>query len=546
MCDNANRRESLIRTMDSLPPENEYGNVEYKARLINISDVRVKHLVTQMKWRLEEGKGEAIYEIGVEDDGSISGLNDYELEQSLNTMKIMASQLHAKLTIINEKEVNSGMERRRMIEILVEKEQYSDKLQEIRMAILGSADAGKSTLCGVLSQGELDDGHGGARVNIFRYLHEFKTGKTSSICLTALGFDENGEMLSTKDDDKLTHNCKKIITLIDLAGDKKYLKTTIYGISGYRPNICCIVISGKGPTVITKEHLGFVVALNIPFFIVVTKIDSVNEEHLVKVIKSINNLLGFVSSDKTPVHITNETNAQELARDLYRGKAIIPIISVSLVSGRNLKILKRFIASLENRKVIQKINDIDPLFHVEEAFKITGVGIVVCGSLYQGTLSEGDTICIGPSKDGSFSTAIIESIHRKKQPTRTIHGGETASLAIKIIKNGLITRSLIRKGMVLVGIHKNPRPCKRFSAKFFLLCHSTKYVCVGFQGTVYIGTVCQTVTIVDIKGDALRAGEWCIVTFEFYCSPEFITVGTPLIFREGKTKGMGEVIDICV
>lgn len=49
---------------DRLPPEPEQGNVEYKLKLVNPSNERFEHLVTQMKWRLREGHGEAIYQIG--------------------------------------------------------------------------------------------------------------------------------------------------------------------------------------------------------------------------------------------------------------------------------------------------------------------------------------------------------------------------------------------------------------------------------------------------------------------------------------------------
>lgn len=49
---------------DRLPPEPEQGNIEYKLKLINPSNQRFEHLVTQMKWRLREGHGEAIYQIG--------------------------------------------------------------------------------------------------------------------------------------------------------------------------------------------------------------------------------------------------------------------------------------------------------------------------------------------------------------------------------------------------------------------------------------------------------------------------------------------------
>ena len=36
-----------------------------------------------MKWRLREGQGEAIYEIGVEDNGLMTGLNDDDMVSSI-------------------------------------------------------------------------------------------------------------------------------------------------------------------------------------------------------------------------------------------------------------------------------------------------------------------------------------------------------------------------------------------------------------------------------------------------------------------------------
>ena len=63
-----------------------------------------------------------------------------------------------------------------------------------RLAILGNAQSGKSTLCGVLTQGKLDNGNGQARIAIFRHLHEFRTGKTSSICFDMIGFNKSGQV----------------------------------------------------------------------------------------------------------------------------------------------------------------------------------------------------------------------------------------------------------------------------------------------------------------------------------------------------------------
>lgn len=62
---------------------------------------------------------------------------------------------------------------------------------QITVAVMGNVDVGKSTLLGVLIQGELDDGRGKARLNMLRHLHEIQSGRTSSINHELLGFDSN-------------------------------------------------------------------------------------------------------------------------------------------------------------------------------------------------------------------------------------------------------------------------------------------------------------------------------------------------------------------
>lgn len=45
-----------------------------------------------MKWRLQEGGGEAVYQIGVEDNGMLVGLSDEELRASLKTLHLLAEK----------------------------------------------------------------------------------------------------------------------------------------------------------------------------------------------------------------------------------------------------------------------------------------------------------------------------------------------------------------------------------------------------------------------------------------------------------------------
>jgi GTPase len=72
------------RKIERLVCEDDYGNREYKLKLVNPAPERVQQLTTQMKFRLEEGNGEAIYEIGVEDNGNPLGLCYEDMIQSLS------------------------------------------------------------------------------------------------------------------------------------------------------------------------------------------------------------------------------------------------------------------------------------------------------------------------------------------------------------------------------------------------------------------------------------------------------------------------------
>ena len=73
--------------------------MEYKLKLVNPTSQRLEHLVTQMKWRLREGQGEAIYEIGVEDNGLMTGLNDDDMISSIETLREMARRLEATIQV---------------------------------------------------------------------------------------------------------------------------------------------------------------------------------------------------------------------------------------------------------------------------------------------------------------------------------------------------------------------------------------------------------------------------------------------------------------
>uniref|UniRef100_A0A1I7ZC12 Tr-type G domain-containing protein n=1 Tax=Steinernema glaseri TaxID=37863 RepID=A0A1I7ZC12_9BILA len=551
-----------------LQPENDLGNVEYKARLTNISASRLQHLITQLKWRLREGQGEAIYEIGVEDDGAMKGLEEKELEESLGTLQKMAEALDASLVTLSERDVTpaGSKTKKQVVEVLVRKVPDSQQFIDLKLAVIGCADAGKSTLCGVLTYGELDNGHGKVRLNLFRYLHEIRTGKTSSICMDVIGFDSTGSLVNYKKHsvEDIVECSSKLITLIDLAGDRKYMKTTIYGLTAYAPHFCALVVNAKtGANAVTREHLGIAVALNLPFFVVITKADTVSQAHLEKVQASVETLVKRLSIGRESKLVRTREEAVSAA-SLLGSMKCVPILTVSSVSGLNIDLLSSFLnvlppketskakqAQLSRKPPVFHLSRKPPVFHVEELFNVPKVGDVVYGYLTEGVLREGDRIRIGPDSCGHYFQAAIKSIRRNRQPVRSVHPGEAATIAIKKeqtmelqLRREQTMELQLRRGMSIVSADSFAVSCHEFVARFYLLYHPYNEICIGFQGTVFIGAVCQTATIVAMDRPSIQPCAWVTVRFKFYRNPEYVRVGTPMIFREGRTKGMGEVLEV--
>ena len=133
-------------------------------------------------------------------------------------------------------------------EVLVRKVPDDQQFLDVRVAVVGPVDAGKSTLLGVLTQGELDNGRGRARLNLFRHLHEIQSGHTSSIGHEILGFDSKGEVVdysSCVSAEEICERASKLITFIDLAGHQKYMKTTIFGLTAHCPDFAMLVVGAN-------------------------------------------------------------------------------------------------------------------------------------------------------------------------------------------------------------------------------------------------------------------------------------------------------------
>ncbi|XP_048061892.1 GTP-binding protein 2 [Megalobrama amblycephala] len=527
-----------------LPPEAEEGNIEYKLKLVNPTQYRFEHLATQMKWRLQEGRGEAVYQIGVEDNGLLVGLSEEDMKASLKTLRRMAEKVGADITVLREREVDYDTdEPHRIAEVLVRKVPDDQQFLDLRVAVLGNVDSGKSTLLGVLTQGELDNGRGRARLNLFRHLHEIQTGRTSSISIEILGFDSKGVVVNYSESrtaEEICESASKMITFIDLAGHHKYLKTTIFGLTSYCPDFAMLVVSANtGIAGTTREHLGLAMALKVPIFIVVSKVDLCTKSTVERTVRQLERILKQPGCNKVPMLVSSTDDAVTAAQKFAQSPSITPIFTLSSVSGESLDLLKVFfniLPPLSNSKEQEELMQQLTEFQVDEIYTVPDVGTVVGGTLYSGICREGEQLVVGPTDDGKFRELTVCSIQRNRSGCRVLRAGQAATLAL-----GDFDRSLLRKGMVMVSPEMNPTICWRFEAEIVLLFHAKTFH-KGFQVTVHVGNVRQTATVEALQGkDELRTGEKAVVRFRFIKHPEYLKVGAKLLFREGVTKGIGQV-----
>jgi len=401
--------------------------------------------------------------------------------------------------------------------------------QEVKIAVVGHVDSGKSTTVGVLISDKLDDGNGKAREVILKHKHEKESGRSSSISINHTIINDNA------------------ITFIDLCGHQKYLKSTVFGLSNSFSDYSMLVICmNRGITDITQQHLILSLSLKVPIFTVLTKIDLCSESIYNQI---YNKYIKLLKNSGFKGYLINDEKKLENALSFMNNKKNkkIPIFNISNKTGQGLDLLKNFIRELEPSDIWKQFaNEDESIMYIDYTYTVPGVGLVLSGTVTQGCIKKGQILFLGPFNDNEpFRRVVVRTLHNNvRQSVLELKSGDTGCIAIRGLKN-VVKRKKITKGFIITS-KEQPVTCN-FIANIYILKTNRTSIRVGFEGTFYCRNVKCSARVKQISNknneviDCLRGGERAYVKLELLKGNRFLEEKSKIIFREGLVKAVGKV-----
>jgi GTPase len=260
---------------------------------------------------------------------------------------------------------------------------------------------------------------------------------------------------------------------------------------------------------------------------------------------------------KVPYIIKNINDVINVAKNI-KSDSIVPIMQISNVTSLNLNLLKTLFNLLPIRNDFSQYLDKHIELLIDNTYSVIGHPTIVSGLLKSGKVKVNDTLLIGPFSDSSYKQVKVRSIHLNYRDLKEANPGSFICLSLKNV-----TRKEIKKGMILLSDDSNLKiSVKKFIALIHVL-HSPTTIKEGYQPFIHVDHVRQSVKITQIKkidsinnysnneiiyandNDCiLRTGDKATVQLEFISRPEYVKPGMRIIFREGKVRAVGKVIEL--
>jgi len=520
--------------------EREGGSVEFKERLtkdLHLSDGRRDSLAAQLRHRVLSGDGTATYVVGVTDDGGIAGIPPEAFSESMDVLSLLADEADAHIEDVQTWGVDGpdGADGLVGLATISEGAMMSDD-EHIVVGTAGHVDHGKSTLVGSLVTGQTDDGEGGTRGYLDVQPHEIERGLSADLSYGVYGFDEDGPIRMDNphrkaDRARIVEDADRLVSFVDTVGHEPWLRTTIRGLVGQKLDYGLLTVAADdGPTKTTREHLGILLATDLPTVVAITKADLVDDERIAGVEREVERLLREV--EKTPLRV--DRHGVDVALDEI-SETVVPLVTTSAVTGEGLPTLDELFEQLPKTGAATAEEGFG--MYVDRTYNVTGVGAVASGTIRSGTVEAGDELQIGPMPDGTFRDVEVRSIEMHYHRVDKASAGRIVGIALKGVAEADIER-----GMVLLPRDATPRPVREFEAEVMVLNHPTR-IRAGYEPVVHLETISEAAAFYPAD-DQLLPGDRGTVRVRFKFRPYLVEEGQRFVFREGHSKGVGTVTSV--
>ncbi|MFC4249487.1 GTPBP1 family GTP-binding protein [Natribaculum luteum] len=514
--------------------EQDGGSIEFKERLlqdVHLADGRRESLAAQLRHRVLSGDGEATYVVGVTDDGGLAGIDPDTFSETMDVLSLLAEEAGAHIDDVQTWGVKDGLVG---VATICDGAVLETDDEHVVVGTAGHVDHGKSTLVGSLITGTADDGDGGTRAYLDVQPHEVERGLSADLSYAVYGFDDDGPVHVRNPDRKadraqVVEEADRLVSFVDTVGHEPWLRTTIRGLVGQKLDYGLLVVAADdGPTRTTREHLGVLLATDLPTIVALTKTDLVDDERVAEVEREVERLLRDVG--KSPLRI--ERHGVDAAVEEI-GDTVVPIVETSAVTMAGLETLDELFDRLP------KTTDDDGEFrmYVDRSYSVTGVGAVASGTVMAGEVEAGDDLLLGPMPDGHFEEVEVRSIEMHYHRVDRAQAGRIVGIALKGIKE-----SVIERGMVLLPADADPTPVREFEAEVMVLNHPTR-IGDGYEPVVHLETIGEAAAFYPEDG-RLLPGDSGKTRVRFKFRPYLVEEGQKFVFREGRSKGVGTVTDV--
>ena len=534
-------RAQLVRALEC--GEQEGGSVEFKelfSRDVHLADGRMESLAAQLRHRVLSGDGEAEYVLGVTDDGGLAGVSPETFSETMDVLSLLAEEAGAHIAEVQTWGVDSvhdGDGPEEGIVGIATLQDGASLAQEDDHLIVGTAghvDHGKSTLVGSLVTGDPDDGDGDTREFLDVQPHEVERGLSADLSYGVYGFDDEGALHVRNPDRKderaaVVEGADRVVSFVDTVGHEPWLSTTIRGLVGQKLDYGLLTVAADdGPTETTKEHIGVLLATDLPTIVAITKTDLVADDRVAEVEREVEHLLRNTGRSPLPV----ERHGVAAAIDEI-GDNVVPIVRTSAVTMDGLGVLDEMFERLPKTTAAS-----GPFrMYIDRTYKVTGVGAVASGTVKSGTVAAGDELLLGPFPDGGFRSVEVRSIEMHYHRVDRAQAGRIVGIALKGIPEEDVER-----GMVLLPADADPEPVREFEAEVMVLNHPTR-IDAGYEPVVHLETIGEAARF-DPSGGQLLPGDTGETTVRFKFRPYLVEEGQRFVFREGSSKGVGTVTSV--